>query len=250
MKKIAWFSSVSTETKAPTHLLLKLLLGLILIDLFILGLNFYNSWIPDEQWNPFFALANDDSLGELVQYFKWFSITAIFVYLAVKRSSICYLAWALIFLYLLLDDWLGIHENVGAYLMQNFSFATPGGLRLQDIGELAVSAIAGSFLLIVSVWAYIKSDDFYKITTHSMLYLFIALVFFGVFIDVVAVMTYTGNISAFLFDVVEDGGEMIVASFMLWFIVLVSKEEGIPITLMKSIRSFFLTEPKVNLKYS
>ena len=236
MKNFLWWKKVATETVTPNNLNLKILMGLILVDLVVIGLNFYNSWIPDDQWSEFLALASDNSIGELVQYCKWFLITVLFVLLIIKRSSISYLSWALVFLYLLLDDSMQIHETVGGYLMQGYDFATPGGLRLQDIGELAVSAIAGSTLLLISIWAYKKGDDFFKITTQNMLYLFLALVFFGVVFDVIAVMVYSGNITAFFFDVFEDGGEMIVASLMLWYAVLVSQAKNGPVSFMDSIR--------------
>ena len=121
--------------------------------------------------------------------------------------------------------------------MQNASFSTPLGLRIQDVGELLVSVIAGSILLVFSVWAYKKSDDFFKITTHSMLILFAILVFFGVVFDAFAVMVYTGNVDAFIYDVIEEGGEMFVGSVMLWYIILVTKADDLAITLIKSIRS-------------
>ena len=240
--KFIGFNKVTSETTTPIDLKLKLLLALISIDLLILVLHFYNSWIPDDQWNSFLALANDVSIGELVQYFKWFLIAAIFVFIALKRSSLSYFSWTLVFLYLLLDDWLGVHENGGALIasgMEGLNLTLPGGLRLQDIGELAVSAMAGLILLLFAIWAYLRGDAFYKLTTQSMFYLFLALVFFGVFVDVVAVMLYTGKISAFLFDVVEDGGEMFVATLMLWYAVLILKAKGLPITFIDSALSIF-----------
>ena len=240
MRHFLGFNDVTTETASPADRMLKLLIALFIIDLLVLGAHFYNSFIPDDRWNSFLALANDDSLGELLQYFKWFLISVIFVVIGLKRSSVSYFSWALVFLYLLLDDWLGIHENMGALIasnMEGLNLALPGGLRLQDIGELTVSAIAGSILLLIAIWAYANGSSFYKIITQSMFYLFLALVFFGVFIDVVAVMLYTGKVSAFLFDVVEDGGEMFVASLMLWYAVLILNAKVLPITFLTSVRS-------------
>lgn len=231
---------VESESSIPQKPILSLLFGLIFIDLIIIGLGFYNSWIPDDQWKEFYALAADDSIGELVQYFKWFAVSVLFVIITIKRSSSSFIAWAILFLYLLLDDSLSIHENVGGYLVSNISFGLPGGLRMQDIGELIVSGIVGSILLVIFMFAYKKSNDFFKITTHNMFFLFLALVFFGVFFDVFAVMTYSGNATAaFLFDVIEDGGEMIVGSFMLWYAVLTLNAKNLAISLTDTIRSLF-----------
>jgi len=243
LNKLSWIKKFSGQSTTLADPKLKILVVLLLIDLIIIGLNFYNSWVPEDQWTAFLSIANDDSIGELIQYFKWFSIGILFVYIAIKRSSFSFLSWTLVFLYLLLDDSLAIHENFGGYLMSGFNFEPPFGMRLQDIGELLVSAIAGSFLLIISIFAYKKGSDFYKITTWNMFYLFLALVFFGVVFDVFAVMTYTGNITAFIFDVIEDGGEMIVGSLMLWFAVLTLNASKLPISLSCSVREIFI--PKV-----
>lgn len=233
-----WINKADCETTVPKDSKVGLLIVLVLVDLVVIGLNFYNSWVPDEQWTEFLAIGSDDSIGEYIQYVKWFLITVLFVSIAIKRSALNYLSWALLFFYLLADDSLGLHENFGGYLARYMNFVpSMGGLRLQDIGELLVSAIAGSLLLLVSIWAYRTSDAFYKVTTKSMLVLFIILVLFGVVFDVVAVIIYTGNISAFIYDVIEDGGEMVVASFMLWYIIIVSKADRLPITLAGSLRS-------------
>ncbi len=247
MNNISWmkrFDGKSTLSKNPK---IGLLLGLIIVDLIIIGLNFYNSWIPDEQWTEFLALAADDSIGEYFQYLKWFFISVLFIWIAIKRSSYSFLAWFLLFLYLLLDDSLSLHENIGGYLMSGYSFDTPMGLRLQDIGELIVSAIAGSVLLLIFIFAYKQGRDFFKITTFNMFYLFLALVFFGVFFDVVAVMIYGGDATlAFFFDVFEDGGEMIVASFMFWYAVLILDAEKLPISLIDSVRNLFRSKLDYN----
>jgi len=240
MNKISWMNRFDGKSTISKNSKISLLISLIFVDLIIIGLNFYNSWIPDEQWTEFLALAADDSIGEYFQYFKWFFISALFVCIAIKRASYSFLAWFLLFLYLLLDDSLSLHENIGSYLMSSYSFETPMGLRLQDVGELIVSAIAGSILLLIFVLAYRKGRDFFKITTFNMLYLFLALVFFGVFFDVVAVMIYGGDSTlAFFFDVFEDGGEMIVASFMFWYAVLILDAEKLPISLINSVRHLF-----------
>jgi len=248
MKIFSWVNKDSNHSTIPSNNYLGLLICLILVDLIIIGLNFYNSWIPDDQWTEFFALASDDSIGEYFQYVKWFLICVLFVCITIKRSSLSFFAWFFLFLYLLLDDSLSIHENIGASLMSTSSFEAPFGLRLQDIGELLVSAIAGSILLLSFIWAFKKGDGFFKTSTFNMFYLFLALVFFGVFFDVIAVMIYGGNPTlAFIFDVIEDGGEMIVASFMFWYAVLMLDAKELPISLFDSIRN--LLKFKTDYKY-
>ena len=136
-------NNLNSDITIPANSRLFLLMSLVCIDLGFIGLHFYNSLIPDEQWSPLFSLVNDDSIAELFQYIKWFVIAVLFILIASKRSTFNYFAWALVFTYFLLDDALEIHEKVGGYLIQNANFTAPFGLRLQDVGELSVSAVAG-----------------------------------------------------------------------------------------------------------
>ena len=200
------------------------LLLLLSIDFGFVLLHFYNSvLIPDEQFNYSFSLVDDSSFAEKFQYLKWLLIATLFLIISIKQSTFKYMAWALIFLYLLLDDSLEIHETFGAYLVQNSTSNAPFGLRMQDIGELLVTAIAGSILFSLLLWAYLKGNSVFKRITKEMLLLIAVLVFFGVGVDMLHQIFNAGKISNFLFEVVEDGGEMLIASIMLWYTFIVSK---------------------------
>ena len=200
------------------------LLLLLFIDFGFVLLHFYNSvLIPDEQFNYSFSLVDDSSFAEKFQYLKWLLIATLFLIISIKQSTFKYMAWALIFLYLLLDDSLEIHETFGAYLVQNSTSNAPFGLRMQDIGELLVTAIAGSILFSLLLWAYIKGNSVFKKITKEMLLLIAVLVLFGVGVDMLHQMFNVGRISNFLFEIVEDGGEMFIASIMLWYTFIVSK---------------------------
>lgn len=231
--------NLDSDITVPANSKLFLLLSLVCIDLGFVGLHFYNSLIPDEQWNPLFSLVNDSSIAELFQYIKWFLIAALFVLIAIKRSTLNYLAWALVFTYFLLDDALEVHESMGGYLVQNASFTAPFGLRLQDIGELAVSALAGTILLVSLVWAYMKSDSIFKAISYNMLILIFALVCFGIGVDMLHEISHPERLLNFIFEVVEDGGEMFVASIMLWYVAILTTAKNGAISLIDSIRSIF-----------
>lgn len=194
-----------------------LLLILLAIDIIFLLLNAYNTLIPDEKWSSRLALVNDDSYSEMFQYLKWFLISFFLVFTAIKRSTFAYLAWALLFTYFLLDDALQIHERMGEYLTKDLTGEAPFGLRMQDIGELAISAMIGLILFSSLALAYFKSGNIFKKDSRDWLLLVAALIFFGVVIDTLPHMMNLSAGGKFLFGNIEDGGEMFVASFMLWF---------------------------------
>lgn len=200
------------------------LLILLAIDFGFILLHFYNSvLIPDSEYKTIFSIVEDTSLAEKFQYLKWISIAGLFFYITLKRAYTHYIPWALIFIYLFLDDSLTLHERVGAYLVQDFTGIAPFNLRWQDIGELLVSAIAGSVLFTLLGLAYLKGNRLFKKVTVDMLILFSVLVLLGIGIDMLSQMVDLGRYGTFIFEIIEDGGEMFIASVIFWYAFIVAK---------------------------
>jgi hypothetical protein len=134
--------------------------------------------------------------------------------LGIVRKKKIYFAWALLFLYFLLDDSLQFHENFGAYLVEYFNFKPNFGLRAQDFGELTTSFFAGLILFSLILINYYYSDPKEKNITHNIFKLVLLLAFFGVFLDVlhIAIPSVKGLAT------IEDGGEMIVMSLILAYV--------------------------------
>lgn len=174
--------------------------------------------------NPLLSLEKDQGFPEVFQYIKWFWIIVLLVIISMKRRSVNYIAWGLFFTFLLLDDILEIHEEFGILLAENYTLTLPLGLRLRDIGELIIAGTAGVVLLFIVLLAYRYGSQAFKKMSLDMLLLFLALAFFGVIIDTLHVIAYFKigwKVSAVL-AVIEDGGEMFVASLLLWYIYLLS----------------------------
>lgn len=182
--------------------------------------------------NPLLSLEQDHGYPEVYQYIKWLWIILLLIFTSVKRRSVYFSVWILVFIYLLLDDSLKIHENVGALMEGRLTLAPPLGLRLQDIGELAVTGTIGVVLLLFILWAYRHGPQTFKKMSLDMFVLILALAFFGVVIDMLHVITYLSDqigwkVSAIL-AVIEDGGEMIVASLILYYVFLISLRDKNP----------------------
>jgi hypothetical protein len=176
--------------------------------------------------NPLMSLEQDHGYPEVYQYIKWLWIILLLIFASVKRRSMYFSAWVFVYIYLLLDDSLEIHERVGALFEGSLSLVPPLGLRLQDIGELAVTGTAGLILLFFISLAYWHGPQTFKKMSIDMLLMIFALAFFGVFVDMLHVITYMADqiswkVSAVL-AVIEDGGEMIVASLILFYVFLIS----------------------------
>jgi hypothetical protein len=172
--------------------------------------------------NALLSINNDRSYPELYQYLKWLWITLILTYLAVVRRSLGYIAWALVFAYFLCDDALSIHERAGQHLSERFEFNPFMGLRSRDLGELTVSVTVAAVLLLPLAGAYWRGSRAFRNTSQDVLLFIAALVFVGVVADMLHVALHPGPTLASLLVVVEDGGEMLIASLILAYVFQLS----------------------------
>ena len=145
------------------------------------------------------------------------------VYAFDVRRKPLYFVWAVLFVYFLVDDSYSIHEQVGRSLKTSFGFEPALALRAQDFGELAVSIIAGAVLLGAMALAYRKSDDAAaRAFTRLLLPWLGLLIFCGVFVDMLHIQLWKlfwSPVLNLVCEIVEDGGEMIAASFLTAFSV-------------------------------
>jgi hypothetical protein len=177
-----------------------------------------------------FSIGRDRGYAEIFQYIKWFWIIVLFSYLTIARRSFSYVAWGVTFLYLLCDDSLGIHEKIGRLISGNLGFEPPFGMYPRDIGELAVSALAGITLTPLLIWAYLRGSPAFKNMSQDLLLLILVLAFFGVAVDTVHSIVRglgLGSKAEFILGLIEDGGEMLIASLMVWYVFLLSIRDDI-----------------------
>lgn len=199
------------------HSTLLLLLLLLCADLAAIALHSINSLTPFLK-NPFLSLSKDGGYPETYQYLKWFWIVVLLVYISISRRTFGYAVWGLVFTYFLCDDALQIHERVGNRIAWHLTVTPPLGLKFQDLGELAVSAAAGVILLSLVAWAYSRGSQAFKKISQDLLLLILALVLFGVVFDMAHSAIRLGWKVEFILGVIEDGGEMLVASLILGYV--------------------------------
>ncbi len=174
-----------------------------------------------------FNIGGDGAYAKIYQFVKLLWVIILLAY--VLKSTRCsgYVSWILVFTYYLFDDALQIHQSIGSYIANNFDSYVSQYLTLQPrhFGEWVVLAMAGTFLSAIVAWAYFRSPYPFKRISNDMLLLVIALVFFGVFIDLAAAVKL-GPVVKFSLGTVEDGGEMVVVSLILWYVFLLAIRGG------------------------
>lgn len=163
-----------------------------------------------------FSVTRDGGLGETYQYLKMFWIVLLLAGVSVRTGRLSYLSWSLLFLYLLLDDSLQLHERLGSVVASRLGYATAFHLRPQDFGELtAVGSVGLLFagLLALTWW---RGDSEFRRTSRNLALLVGVVVLFGVGVDMLHSMADSPALTAAL-ALLEDGGEMVSISFVCWY---------------------------------
>ena len=201
------------------------MLSLILLlcgDFAFFILHFINSFTPALN-NPYFNISRETSYPEIYQYIKFLLVVILLIRISFKNRTPHYAQWALVFAYFLFDDYLQIHERIGRGIAENVAFMHPFGLSLQsfgglqDFGELAVSAIVGIILFTPLAWTYRSGSRMFQKVSQDFILLIVVLVFFAIAVDMTTETLALGPGSRFILEFIEDGGEMLTASFMLWY---------------------------------
>jgi len=165
--------------------------------------------------DPLFSISRELGYAEVYQYIKIYWIVLLLLYIVAKQKRLIYFAWCVLFLYLLIDDTLRVHETMGRHLAHYFGYQPAFGLRAQDFGELSVSFFFGTLLFTFLAIAYLYSDNKGKERSKHLLGLIILLAIFGVAMDMIHSMASWGSS---LWGLIEDGGEMLVISIIVCYV--------------------------------
>ena len=173
------------------------------------------------------SLEADGGPAEVFQYLKEFWVAACMAAAFYFTRRPVYVCWALVFLFLLADDSMQLHENVGTWFGERYAFSAPLGLRPKDIGELLFVGAAGiAILAFVGIAAWRGTEECRRVSRNLGL-LIVALGLVGILLDVVHVIAYFGeSLLAQVLLVIEDGGEMFVMSAMTAYAFHVATHKG------------------------
>jgi hypothetical protein len=194
---------------------------LLSADLAYIFLHVANELLPFVR-HDLLDLGKDKGHPEFFQYVKFLWILILLSYTCLKRRSVHYISWVLVFVYFLLDDAMRIHEQVGGQIAGSLDFTPILGLRRQDVGELVLSAFAGTILLAILMWAYAAGSQAFRKLSQDLALLIIILAIFGVIFDMAHSAIKPGESVTFILGVIEDGGEMLAVSLIVWRVFLMN----------------------------
>lgn len=159
---------------------------------------------------------------------KLFWIVVLLAYLLRTTRCSGYISWIVMFTCFLFDDALQIHQNIGDQIASISGPYLPYHLILQPrYFELALLAITGISLLAIVAWVYLRSTYEFRKMSNDILLFIALLVFFGLIVDVATAIKLAPPI-VFALEIVEDGGEMVVDSLIVWYVFLLAISSGKP----------------------
>lgn len=202
-----WLLQRASHFDAP------LLLRCVLVDLVFIAAHLVHnhaSWLPDYH----LSIEHDRGYAEIFQYFKEIGILLLLGRIGFAQRSPLFIAWSLLFLYVLADDALSLHETWGLAMAQSFSLEPMMGLRGADLGELAATTLAVSGLLMLVGITYRPAPVALRAVSVDLVALLAALACCGVVFDMLHIAAPLGVPRA-IYALVEDGGEMLVMSLVL-----------------------------------
>lgn len=192
----------------------RLLAAFLVIDLAFIVLHI----VTDGGRGPITSLDTDIGLGGLWGFGKALA-AAWMVHRAFRSTQITvYLAWAVTFVTVALDDLAEIHENLGDGLATAADLPAVAGLRPADLGELLVWAMLGIPLLIAIGLTVRHADARGRLDSLRFFTLMAVLVVVAAGLDALHMMATddTGDPWAVTpLGVLEDGGELVVLSLLL-----------------------------------
>jgi hypothetical protein len=211
-----------------TQLDTRVLLLLVLADVaFVVAhiLHNHTAWLP----SPRLSIEQDRGYAEMFQYFKEFSIVLLLAGYARRKRSLLLAAWSLLFVYVLADDAFALHETGGKVVAHHFGFSPMLGLRSGDLGELAVTTLAGSSLLFLIGLAHSRAAAPLREASVDLLLLLMAFACCAVLFDLLHIAAPFGVPRA-AYALLEDGGEMLVMTLILALVfcgTFVSGRDGV-----------------------
>jgi hypothetical protein len=159
---------------------------------------------------------------------KLFWIIILFAYVLRLTKYLGYATWVVVFTCFLIDDALEIHQKIGDHIADYINRNSPLNLGLAPrYIELTVLALAGMVLMTIMAWAYFRSPLVFRKMSNDILLFIVALVFFGLIADVAVALKLAPKIIVGL-EIVEDSGERVVYSLILWEVFLLAIRKGKP----------------------
>lgn len=188
------------------------------------------SSVPDD-----LKITVDGALPEMLGYIKWAIIIISLGRLSIRDRWWVPFRWALVFLMVLVDDSLQEHETIGTRIAGSLPLPASLQSQSQDIAEIMVFGAMGVIAILLTATLFTRNGPVARALSLRFLLIFLFLAFFGVALDflhqtirLVSEGTFAAEFLPQFFALLEDGGEMIMASIAAAFVLTLPGIETMP----------------------
>lgn len=168
---------------------------------------------------PMLKITEDRSIPEYFNYLEWLVIFAGLLWLGLRDRWLAPLLWSAVFFLILIDDSFQVHEQIGRLVSTYLALPDFTLFYGSDIGEIIVFSAMGALAIGITLILLTRRDMVSRWLSRRYFLIVLALAFFGVGVDamhsIIAHMTEGTRFAmvlAQLFGMIEDGGEMVIAS--------------------------------------
>ncbi|HSO48749.1 MAG TPA: hypothetical protein VLQ68_12555 [Rhizobiaceae bacterium] len=192
------------------HVLLMIMLA---VDVALILAHAFQAELPFFR-ESLFDIEGQFGLPALMNFAQFAAMIFFLSEIKYNRRDRAFDFWKYLFLYILADDIFEISERAGRILGELFSFETLFGLTTADYGKFAF-AIGGG-LAVSAFLGYLlrRSSREFVSASFAIFVLLSCFAFFAVVFDVIHAVFDKDPRLGFAFAILEEGGEMIVLSFM------------------------------------
>lgn len=187
---------------------------ILLNGMMLIGVN-----LPSKFSNDLYRINYDHSYGEFFQYFLLFGTLIFNFFIFFKEKFFIYTIPFI--LYLLIDDYFMLHDNANAVIFSKFDyiFLKFSLLRIKDYYEFIWHLIITLPLFIISILCFKEKNLLIDKFKFKYLISIILLIFFGMVVDffsviIIDIINTPKHPINTLITFFEEGGEMIVCSFL------------------------------------
>jgi hypothetical protein len=153
--------------------------------------------------------------AEIFQYLKELLIFATLAYYAYRTKAIHFLFLGLLFMVILLDDMMMLHERLGWFFVDWLDIGDYAGVKRQDFAQiLSMSVLEGWVVCLIGI-TFFRLPGSVKSAVFRLYVLIFLLIFFGVLTDFLHSIVNMHMRGA---DLIEDGGEMLIMGFIAFHV--------------------------------
>jgi len=160
------------------------------------------------------SLRADWGIPEIWRYLKTIVVVVLFTRAYLRHSELVFGSWAFVFLLIVLDDALLIHERLGD-LVGSWLSVGSGDIEAGEVGGLLIWSGLGLLALSVLVYGHQRSGDLARQVSRVFGWILGLLLFFAIGFDTLLALLSAVSGFATGAQIVEDGGELLVLSLAL-----------------------------------